>query len=220
MFRHCTMVLAVLCLVLSWSSFVSADNIILTTGLDESNNLVSTWGQSDAHWTVNITGNPAAQVVREGSPDWSAEYWQDGPNSRWIARDASTSANGNNEYDRIFDLTGSNLSTVSMAGLWSADDNGTLALNGHEIATLTAGYLYPLQTFSVPAGSPYFNQGLNTLSITITDSDFIYDGVRLEGMVSVPEPSTAALLVVGAIALIGCAWRRQKTSYRQVTTEI
>jgi hypothetical protein len=213
MLRRYTMSLGALCLAFSWTALGSAETIILNTGLDEWNNLITTPGQSDAHWTVNIPGNPAAHVVMPGSPDWAGNNWlPDGPDCHWIARDANTCANGNNEYDRVFDLTGWDLSTVSMTGFWAADDDGTLALNGHvlEFKSLYADSLF-LTPFEVRAPCPYFNQGLNTLSITVTNADNLYEGVRLIGAVSsIPEPSTLVLTGIGAFSILAYAWRRRR----------
>jgi len=154
--------------------------INLATGLDCSNKLITTGGQQDCHWTVK--GNPA-QVVAPGNADWSPWWTSDGPNSDWIAINANNCCNGPAPYtfNLTFDLSGYNLATVSLSGLWAIDDQGTLSLNGNTIATLAQLYSYPFHSFSVPAGSPFFKQGSNTLSITMTWDDNDLEGVRLEG---------------------------------------
>ena len=156
--------------------------INVATGLDCSNLLITTGGTNDCHWTVN--GNPA-QVVAPDNADWYWGWPSDGPNSDWIAINANTASNGPAPYsfDLVFDLSGSSLSVVSLSGLWTLDDTGTLSLNGHQIAALSGAYL-ALYPFSVPAGSPFFLQGVNTLTITMTSTDNYLDAVRLEGTVS------------------------------------
>ncbi len=95
-------------------------------------------------------------------------------------------------FYRTFDLTGYNLAAVTLSGAWAIDDAGTLNLNGHQIASLGGGNTGALNSFSIAAGSPFLNPGLNTLSITITSDDQSLEGVRFEGSVStVPIPATS-----------------------------
>ncbi len=169
--------------------------INLATGLDASNNLISTNGTADNNWTVDepAGGTGAAEAVTAAGADWYGGWVADGPNSDWIARNANVSNNGPAPYTfyRTFDLTGYNLADVSIAGAWTVDDGGTLYLNGHAIASLNSGSWGSLNDFAIPAGSPFLNAGLNTLSITITQSDENFEGVNLEG--SVNTSTTLAL---------------------------
>jgi hypothetical protein len=207
---------ACLSVVLAASAAQATVNaVVLSTGLDASNSPVTVSGGSDAHWTVN--GNPA-QVVTSSSPDWYSGWPSDGPNSAWIARNANTFQNGVNVYFRTFDLSGYDISTVSMAGSWWIDDQGPLALNGHQIDYSPWDGWSATRHFSVPVGSPFFNAGANTLSISIDTSDNFFDGVRLEGTLTaspIPEPCTLALLVAAGLGLTGWVWRR--ASRRTVT---
>ncbi|MBV8774238.1 MAG: PEP-CTERM sorting domain-containing protein [Deltaproteobacteria bacterium] len=62
--------------------------------------------------------------------------------------------------------------------------------------------------FVVPAGSPDFLAGTDTLTTTITGTENFVEGVRLQGDLSVvssvttPEPSSVLLLLVG----LACVW--------------
>jgi hypothetical protein len=203
---------AVLFLV-SASEAARAASINVATALDASNNLLTTGGALDAHWIVQeqAGGTGAAQVVVPSSADWGPTWVNDGPNSNWIARNANVTDNGPAPYtfSTTFNLTGSNLAQVSLAGSWTIDDGGTLNLNGNQIGSLSRGAWVTLNPFSVAAGSPFLNQGLNTLSITITDSDRGLEGVRLEGLVmgvagAVPEPSTLVLGGTSLLISMGC----------------
>ncbi len=171
----------------------------LATGLDCSNNLIAAGGTSDCHWTVTPPqgATAPAQTVYLGNGDWSGRWASDGPNSTWIAVNGLTTFQPAAPYsfNLAFDLSGCNLSTVSLSGLWTIDDEGSLSLNGNQIAYLGTGSETSLYSFAVTAGSPFLNQGLNTLTLTITSSDRIWDGARLEGtltgMLCVPAPYLA-----------------------------
>ncbi len=215
-----------------------AITINLATGLDASNTLITTGAQSDAHWTVdNPQGSSTttpAQTVYPGNPNWFGGWLANGPNSTWIARDANTPANGLGTYTRAFDLTGGDLSTVSITGSWAVDDTGILALNGQQIASLSAGAWGSLTPFSLAAGSStaaLLNQGQNQLTIRIIDpTDNFLEGVRLQGTLtgsnaptSVPEPtSTLSLLALGTLGAASTLKRKLKSSQstEKETTEI
>ena len=198
----------------------------VSTGLDASNDLINVNGQSDAHWTVDqiAGGTAAAQAVMSSGADFfhggggNPAWLDNGPNSDWIARNANTSANGAAPYTFYctFDLTGYDLTTASIAGLWAIDDSGDVSLNGNLLLSLPGenGQNWgAFHSFSVSAGSPYFNQGLNTLTITMTTSDNAWEAARLEGTVTgnaIPEPATAALLAAVLVGFCVGAWRKRK----------
>jgi len=184
-------------------------------------NLITSGGLADVNWTVtneNTGALQAAETVYSNNADCYGGWAANGPNSDWIARNANVTNNGPAPYTfyRTFDLTGYNLSTVSISGAWTVDDAGTLSLNGITLATLGDGNWGSLASFSVPTGSSDFVQGLNTLAITITYDDEYLEGVRLQGTLvgtsAVPEPST--LIMSGTMTLIGLGywWRRRRSA--------
>ena len=198
-----------------------ADTINVSTGLDATNTLITTSGQTDAHWA--LTSGPAP-VIFSTSADWWGTYVANGPNSDWISNNASSSYNGPAPYtfQTTFDLTGYDLSTASMAGSWAIADGGTLSLNGNIIASLLAQTdtnWTGLHTFSVTTGSSYFVPGINTLTLTVTSSDSYYEAARLEGAVTagstqpptVPEPSITLLLGAGCLGLLALGRMRLRS---------
>jgi hypothetical protein len=202
------------------SSPVMAASINLATGLDSSNNLISSGGVSDAHWTVTTdptfspTGIP--QTVFPNNADFFSGWVANGPNSDWIARNAKVTDNGPAPYtfSRTFTLSASDLASASISGTWTIDDGGTLALNGNTLGTLTSGGWSSLHSFSVPTGSADFVVGTNTLSITITSDDRFLEGARLEGTLTtastgVPEPATLHMACISGLTGLGWWWYRR-----------
>jgi hypothetical protein len=115
-------------------------------------------------------------------------------------------------------LTGLDLSTVSLSGLWRvADFRDGIYLNGTLIDPVTAdtsgGYsCSPCnwaidQAFLVATGSSLFLPGINTLELRGSSVNSIFDGFWLNATVlgvplapvdaTVPEPATIALIGSG-----------------------
>jgi len=206
----------------------AATTINVSTGQDSSGNIWTSGNQIDANWTVtgadSETGTNPAQTVFPNNVDFCT--FANGCSPAWVANDASSdwiafnpdaTANGDGTYTTTFNLTGANLSTVSLSGFWTIDDQGTLTLNGNVIGTLpppTAPWTV-LNSFSVPTGSSDFIAGINTLTMLITATDNFEEGVRLNGTVSftsgaaVPEPSSLLLWASGAMVLAGAVRRRK-----------
>jgi len=192
-----------------------AGTLNLSTGLDASNNLITSGGLSDAHWTVNeqAGGTGAAQTVYPGNADWYGGWLDDGPNSDWIARDASISNNGPAPYTFQVTFSLADTTGASLSGSWAVDDSGTIDLNGNQIGSLGSGAWGGLTSVS---DNSHFVTGLNTLSITISSDDEFLEAVRFEGSVTgdlgspaVPEPASMVLLAGGMLA-IAVAKRRRK----------
>jgi hypothetical protein len=196
----------------------SANIYNLATGLDATDTRITTGGEADAHWTVDQAagGTAAAQATLETSANFYQFWAASGPASDWIARTAAVASNGLGSYtfSRSFDLTGYDLSTVAISGSWAIDDSGTLGLNSNTLASLGNGVWSGLTPFSVATGSAFFNQGINTLTVTIDagTNDNQFEAVRLKGAVTgdvsaAPEPSTLALML--GVSGIAFAARRK-----------
>jgi hypothetical protein len=155
------------------------DMLNLSTGLDGFNHVIGTGGASDAHWTVSQQsgGTGPAQTVFPNNPAWFSGAAPNSSTSDWIVHNAGTN-NGPVLYafTATFDLTGFDLSTAFISGEWAVFGSGTLDLNGNIIARHGPGAWGFLAPFSVSTGSPMYNQGLNTLTITVTATEISLAG--------------------------------------------
>jgi hypothetical protein len=135
--------------------------------------------------------------------------------SGWISTSATSDFNGPAPYtfSMTFSLAGFNLNTVSISGLWSIADGGTLSINGFQVASLDVstnpwGTMHPF-SINNPAD---FNQTLNTMSITVTQSDQVFEAARFEGVVTgsitTPEPGTLVMFGTGIVGIAGIMRRK------------
>jgi len=196
----------------------------LATGLNSSGTLQTSGDSVDANWTYQdpaaspTTGS--AKVVTPASADWGPQWIGNGPLSDWIAPNPDTTNNGPAPYSftTTFNLTGYDLSSVVISGGWAVDDAGTLALNGTVIsASMGNGAYCCITSFAgTLLSAATLNQGLNTLTITLTGSDQHLEGVRLEGSVTgtpasgIPEPTTWTLFGLGAMSVAVLRRRKEK----------
>jgi hypothetical protein len=216
--KRATWILSTLALFANGPAMAGPINV--STGLDSSGNVISTGGVIDANWTVTTDSvfdpTGTAQTVFPGDADgpfFHGGWINNNHFSNWIARDANTSDNGPAPYTftRTFDVTSFKLSTVKLSGFWTLDDAGTLSLNGNTISTLGVGSWTSLNSFTAPNSD--FVPGLNTLTMTITASDQLFEGVRLQGFVSgspaaVAEPTSLTLFGMTCLGFFG--WRRRQ----------
>lgn len=134
-------------------------------------------------------------------------------NSRWIG--PSSNGNGNSgtyRYRTTFNLpANANLSTASITGLWSTDDQSVdIFINGNPTSNSTGGHnaLWP---FSVNTG---FQVGLNTLDFELINGpQGSPTGLRVDGIqgtyLLIPEPATVGLIVIGLVGVCGTIRRRR-----------
>lgn len=187
-------------------------------------------GQQDSNWTV--TGVPgfssySAYVLGSySSPgyftNWGGgAWWNSGGsvvNAKWIGA-SNYSAGGvppagysgpilpkdtPYTFTTTFNLSGLNLSTVTVSGYWAIDDSGTLSVNGHQIASQSYGFYGSPTTFTIPTAD--LLGGVNTLTINMgSDDDALNDGTILYATVtgsSVPAPAALLLFGPGFAALV------------------
>jgi uncharacterized delta-60 repeat protein len=146
---------------------------LFNTGVDSAGTPLGL-NEADLHYTLvassPVLGSPFADTAAGGFP--IPPWMGDNTVSAWIApvTIGLGSAPGDYFYQTTFDLTGRDLATASLTGLWAADDAGTdILLNGTSMGT-SMGTSSPgfssWTSFSITNG---FVPGLNTLIFKVNN---------------------------------------------------
>jgi hypothetical protein len=201
---------------------------LYNTGVSDSSSLLG-GGILDPHYTLTSQPSPGgSQAVTLASIDHT--YVPNSGTSRWIGPNVGD-LSGDYIYQTTFTLpTDTNLSTVSINGLWSADNSGLdILINGISTSNVTSGGIYSvdysfrsLSNFTINKG---FQIGSNTLGFKLNNGGSV-TGLRVEGIQgtynvvgsAVPEPLT----ILGAMtaAGFGAGFKRKLTDSQKVKTKI
>jgi hypothetical protein len=214
---------ALLLLTAFFATTVDASPLILNTGVDNTSTVLAA-GSLDPNWTISTDGGTtflAAKVLYPVQLCCGMESAN--PAAAWISDQSVNSTSpatgwGINEpvyLRRTFDLTGMDLSTVSLTGNWRLADwtfgvrvNGNLVPGtaigncGGNQACGTWGADFPL---NVAASSGFFVSGLNVLEFEGQSLNGGWDGLHLVAQVdaqAVPEPATLLLTLTGISAAV------------------
>ncbi len=165
----------------------------------------------DPHYTlIQALGGfgPNAFVASPRPASWVANQ----PFSEWISPDGINTPllSGLYVYQLQFDLTGLDPSTASISGLWTADDNSRVVLNGNFGAGIIQTTTFSqFDSFAFNSG---FVPGINTLDFRVGNAFF--PGINLGGPSGlhvtqltgaaepIPEPGSLALLALGVNSLL------------------
>ena len=173
-------------------------------------------GSNDPHYTLVATpqGSTSANVYVVNSNLNPFPYWFTGGNAKWISPEIPVTgqglsgiAPGNYKYETTFDLTGYDLTKVTMSGFWGADDTGTMKLNGSVVSTALLNSAQCPGGLSTPNGfqcpTPFsitsgFVPGINTLTfevtnyLTVNNPSGLYVDISASGPPTVPDFSVGA----------------------------
>lgn len=207
-------------------------SVLLNTGVASDGSVLSA-GTIDPFWTISTNGTlfSAARVAYPGSyPDLSSGQTCCGMDTvagtaAWITTPSVVATSpttgwgiANTVYARrLFDLSGYDLSTVTLSGRWRvADLSYGIYINGFLVpSTVYAGYTFATdQLFSLAAGSGFFQSGSNTIELRGQSVNDVWDALWLDAQVSgrstsVPEPTTMALLLAG-LGLLGSNLKKRR----------
>lgn len=155
------------------------------------------------------------QVVQVSNPAYSLAATT--PASNWVW-DASQQANPIT-FLFTFTLSGWQVASASLSGLWGVDNFGEVRLNGHKIGELQDYTMNNFITLHAFGTSSYFQSGTNVLSFDLRNETAKEQGpaafrasVAVD-VAAVPLPAAAPLLG-GALAAFGALALRRKRAAR------
>lgn len=127
------------------------------------------------------------------------------PASNWVWA-ANVSSNADLLFTFTFDLSGFDLSTAELSGLWGVDNVGEVFLNGYSLSSLPlviTGNFNVLTAFSAAPNSSAFLSGTNVLSFNVGNRGgpgAFRASVEVNAQ-PVSEPATLSLLGLALLAM-------------------
>ena len=211
-----------LAVVFSAATSASAQiTTLFNTGV-QANNSVLANGSVDTHYmafSFSTLGTPGAligqaETLNNGYQTYGG-YAQNA-SSRWIWANQSGNLDGQNYntlFRTTFDLTGYDLSTVSISAFMAADNNiAGVFLNGSTLGQ-SYGSFGSFDNFAILSG---FGSGVNTLDFYAQDfgppagfNAYYTSTGSLADVTTTPEPASMALLATGLAGLFGVTRRRR-----------
>lgn len=213
-----TRILAVIAALLFPIAALAAPITVHNTGVDLSDALVAPGAQAE-FWTLLSAPVGATEAIGSETFRFNCCYVADSADSAWVSQSASGNASvaGVYIYQLLVDLTGFDLSSVSIEGTFSTDNDGFIRVNGGPAAATTgfAGF-GAMHAFTLDSG---FIAGINSIQVGVNNGGnptaFRVDFSEATGdpddpTTAVPEP--ASLLLVGSGVAGMIARRRRQRS--------
>jgi hypothetical protein len=188
---------------------------IFGTGVDADGMVIMQPGTVDPHYVMVASadaGFPGPDAVRlnETWPIAPTGPWiANGPKSVWIGPqpDQQTgSAEGNYTYETTFDLTGYDLSQVTVVGAWSVDNTGLdILVNGNSTGLQNTAQFVVWTPFTLTAANG-LQDGMNILDFIVNNAPATPNptGLRvdLRGVVPIQRGVRLAISVTGNTAKV------------------
>jgi hypothetical protein len=194
---------------------------LYNTGVNASRTPLPDGTIGDPHYTLVLapSGSTTDLRVRTSAGGYPIPPWvRDDSRSAWIGPNNDPKVDGpagHYDYRTTFSMSGLNPSTAHISGRWATDNEGVdILING--VSTGNSNSIsqtfQSFHPFSIGSG---FRPGINTLDFVV-NNDGLPTGLRVEMrgsafVATVPEPSTMALGLIGATALLGNAWYRRRS---------
>ena len=220
--RQAAISLALLC---SFAAAQPVDIDLFNTGVDATGVRLP-GGSADTHWQVvagpGVSDPTSAVVVTNQNP--GGNYFQTLDSSWiWVAANGVGAAGAAYTLRLQFDLTGYDIESLTITGIWGADNTASMSLNGASPVgsgtfslpnVVLASHNTP-HSFSITDG---FVTGINTLEFQVVDTRNP-GGLNVSGLVAqanaIPEPASIVLLVAG-LASLAALNRRRRSDARAV----
>jgi hypothetical protein len=210
--------LALVAAVLFPVAALAAPITVHNTGVDSTDALVAPGGEAD-FWTLLSAPAGATEAVGSSTYRFNCCYVADSLDSAWVAPAPSgnASVNGIYVYELLVDLTGFDLSSVNITGMFSTDNDGFIRVNdGASAATTGFADFGSLHAFTLNAG---FIAGMNSIQVGVNNGgnptafrvEFSDATGRLTDATVVPEPASLLLFGSGIAGVI--ARRRRQRSH-------
>jgi len=191
---------------------LAAPITVHNTGVGPGDTLVAP-GAVTSFWELSVAPVGASEALGSNPFRFNCCYVADNLVSAWVSPQASGNASvgGYYTYELEVDLTGLDPSTAVIAGSFSTDNDGSIAINGNVVLTTGFGGFGAMHPFTMSSG---FVAGINKIQATVNNGgnptafrvEFSRaDASELPVGGEVPEPASLALLGSGLFA--GAAFR-------------
>lgn len=187
------------------------------TGVDASD-VLQPLGAITSYWTLSSEPGTATETL--GSNPfryYNISYFGDDAVSGWVSPTpfGNAGVGGFYTYQMSFDLSGFDATTALITGVFGADNDGAILLNGNVVAsTVYADFIRPT-AFTMNTG---FLSGLNTISVRMdnggdpsafrvkfsTATADLIESPKLfsEVVTPVPEPGSGILMTAGLAGIL------------------
>ena len=163
-----TRILAVIAAVLFPIAALAAPITVHNTGVDLADALVAPGAEAE-FWTLLTAPAGATEAVGSETFRYNCCYVADTADSAWVSPSASgnASVSGFYVYQLLVDLTGFDLSSVSIDGTFSTDNDGFIRVNGGAPAATTGFADFgAMHAFTLDSG---FIPGINSIQVGVNN---------------------------------------------------
>jgi hypothetical protein len=209
------------------SARAEAASIVLRTGVDAALTVLGE-NATDPFWNISVQSLAATDAEVVNAEVICCDMDTVSNTAAWISDPSVTKPSPGTAWgvgliavaSRTFDLTGFDLDTVSLSGLWRVADNRRgVFINGNLIVGTDNGANGWFSDQALSAGPSFFINGLNTIELKGTSQNSSWDGFWLDATVTgeldevtpspVPEPGTVSMIGLGIAGLVVHVRRRR-----------